>query len=169
MEKRDTVWQRWHSQTCKIRAVFPAAPISSICLPPFLLLTLLTKPKAFQDVCTNNWTFFLARPLLISQGRKRTGCAHLQLFLWAKTLSNCSGGASLHLLTRNSRSGFTKKEGQRWGNGGINKCPNSSCRNSVPSPTIPWWRELTMFVLILPHKLLWNLPQDKVDKSWGCE
>lgn len=49
---------------------------------------------------------------MISQGRKRTSRALLQLFLQkmcAKTLSNCSSGASLHLLTRNFRPGFTSQ------------------------------------------------------------
>lgn len=148
------MWQRWHSQTCKISAQFSlkhpqSKPITSICLPPFLLLTLLTKPKAFQDVFSNNWFFFLRkiRPQLISQGR--TGCTHPQLFLqktWAEILSKCSSGASLPLLSMH----FTKlqKEGQKWGNGGggLNNCYNPSCRNAAPSPTIPGWRELTMFV-----------------------
>lgn len=81
-------------------------------LSPFLLLTLLTKPFKMYLVITE--LFFLKRkirPLLISQGRERTGCTHLQLFLQktcAKTLSSCSSGAPLHLLTRHFRSGFTQ-------------------------------------------------------------
>lgn len=111
-------------------SVFPKAsaekPITSICLPPFLLLTLLTKPKAFKDVFSNNWTCFFQQELSLcwfhrvgkGQAVPTFSCSYRKC---TKTLSNCSSGASLHLFTRNFRSGFTSqshREGQRWGNGG---------------------------------------------------